>query len=46
MPIFAFEFALFLYLGLQVGRTALKKEPHFSAHAEVGHDEDGEFTEE
>ena len=46
VPELAFKFALFLDLGLEVGGARLQQESHLRAHAEVRHDQDGEFAEE
>ena len=46
MPTFTFKLPLFLDLWLQILRTRLQQEAHLSAHAEVRHNQDGQFAEE
>lgn len=46
MPELAFQLPLLLYFWLEVLGPRLEQEAHLSAHAEVGHYEDGQFVEE
>ena len=46
MPELAFELSFLLYFWLQVLSPRLKQESHLSAHAEVWHNQNWEFSEE